>query len=146
APYTWSINGSLPPGLNLSSNVILGTPTTPGAYNFIVTVVDARQASNSRSFSITIGGTGGGTGKITISPASLPSGTVGQVYPQTTLIASGGTAPYSWKATQGLPVGLVLDATTGILSGTPTTAGTYNVTIQASDSAQLTGTAPFTLL
>ncbi|WP_410596400.1 M4 family metallopeptidase [Amycolatopsis sp. lyj-23] len=59
------------------------------------------------------------------------------------LSASGGTAPYTWSAS-GLPAGLSINASTGTISGTATTAGTSNVTVTAKDSAGKTGTASFT--
>jgi hypothetical protein len=63
----------------------------------------------------------------TVSP--LPSGTVGTAYNQL-LEAAGGTAPYSWSVTAGaLPAGLNLSAA-GVVSGTPTAAGTFNFTAQ----------------
>ena len=53
----------------------------------------------------------------------LPQGTVSAAYSYT-LAATGGTAPYTWAVSSGaLPAGLSL-ATTGVVSGTPTTAGT----------------------
>uniref|UniRef100_UPI0006892A53 M4 family metallopeptidase n=1 Tax=Streptomyces sp. NRRL S-350 TaxID=1463902 RepID=UPI0006892A53 len=57
--------------------------------------------------------------------------------------ASGGTAPLSYSAT-GLPAGLVINASTGAITGTPTTAGTSNVTVTVKDSAGKSGTASFT--
>src|SRR6201999_3409353 len=59
------------------------------------------------------------------------------------LSASGGTAPYSWTAT-GLPAGLSINASNGVISGTATTAGTSSVTVTATDSASHGGTASFT--
>lgn len=69
---------------------------------------------------------------ITLSPATLPNGTVGTSYNQT-LTASGGTGPYTFAVIAGaLPAGLTL-APAGGLSGTPTTAGNSQPTIRATD-------------
>ena len=79
---------------------------------------------------------------VTISPApgALPGGTAATPYSQT-FTASGGTAPYTFSASGTLPTGLVLSAG-GVLSGTPTASGTFNFTINVSDSsATLTGSA-----
>ncbi|MGW6917639.1 M4 family metallopeptidase [Kitasatospora sp. NPDC054939] len=57
--------------------------------------------------------------------------------------ATGGTAPLSYSAT-GLPAGLSINASTGAITGTPTTVGTSNVTVTAKDSANKTGSASFT--
>ncbi|MFW5466460.1 ExeM/NucH family extracellular endonuclease [Knoellia sp. CPCC 206391] len=61
------------------------------------------------------------------------SGQVGSPISGFTLAATGGTSPYSWSAT-GLPSGVTV-AANGAVSGTPTTAGTYNVTATVTDSA-----------
>ncbi|HEY7595259.1 MAG TPA: S8 family serine peptidase [Actinophytocola sp.] len=53
----------------------------------------------------------------------------------------GGTAPYSWTAT-GLPPGLAIDDS-GLISGTPTTEGSYSVTATVTDSAGLSDDAAF---
>ena len=64
---------------------------------------------------------------ITITTTSLDTGTVGLPY-NVTMAASVGTSPYIWSAT-GLPVGLSINSSTGVVSGTPTAAGTSTVTV-----------------
>jgi hypothetical protein len=73
-----------------------------------------------------------------LSPAALPNGAVGTAYSQT-ITASGRASPYTYATTAGaLPAGLSLSSS-GVLSGTPTTAGTSNFTITATDGASHTG-------
>ncbi|WP_287595528.1 putative Ig domain-containing protein [Thermomonas sp.] len=75
---------------------------------------------------------------VTVSPATVPSGTVATAYSQT-ITASGGVAPYSFAVTAGsVPTGLTLSAG-GVLSGTPTAGGTFNFTITATDSSPFPG-------
>jgi len=136
SPYSWSmISGALPAGLTLaSSGSITGTPTQAGNSAFTVQVSDSsspvQTASKALSISISLAG-----GPLQISSVSLPSGQVSSAY-STTLAAIGGVSPYTWTVTSGsLPAGLVLNATTGVISGTPTTAATSTFTIQAKDSS-----------
>jgi large repetitive protein len=75
---------------------------------------------------------------VTVSPASLPNGTVATAYSQT-ITASGGTAPYGFAVTAGsLPAGLTLSSG-GTLAGTPTAGGTFNFTVTATDAAGAPG-------
>ncbi len=77
---------------------------------------------------------------LSITTTSLPAGQTAVAY-STTLAATGGTAPYSWTVKTGtLPAGLSLSAA-GVIAGTPTTAGSANVTVQVSDSAMTPQTA-----
>jgi sugar lactone lactonase YvrE len=97
-------------------------------------------AGGAAAQSITVAGSETVPPIITISPATLPGGTVGAAYIQT-ISASGGTAPYTYTVTNGtLPAGLTLSSN-GTLSGTPTASGTYPITVNAADSS--TGTGPY---
>jgi hypothetical protein len=71
---------------------------------------------------------------LVIVTTSLPNGQVGQAYSEQ-LVASGGTAPYVWSLQAGstLPAGLTLSPS-GLISGTPTAAGTDTIVIQVTDS------------
>ncbi len=70
---------------------------------------------------------------ISVSPATLPAGTAGSAYSQN-VVATGGTGPYAYTATEGsLPNGLTL-STGGVLSGTPATSGSFSFTVFATDA------------
>jgi len=131
--YNWAISsGSLPSGLSLTSlGVISGTPTAAGTFPFSVTVADKSIPVQTRTaaFSITVGKTA-----LSINSTALPSGTTGSAYSQT-LSASGGTPSYTWSILSGsLPAGLTLSST-GAISGTPTTSGTFAFGIAVSDKS-----------
>ena len=82
---------------------------------------------------------------LSISSSVLASGTEGTAYAQS-LSASGGTPGYTWSVSQGsLPPGLTLDATTGLISGTPTSAGNSNVIITVTDDGAPAKTQTVTL-
>jgi hypothetical protein len=59
--------------------------------------------------------------------------------------ATGGTAPYLWSASK-LPAGVSINAATGAISGTPTKAGTYTVTVKVTDSSKSAQTASTSLV
>jgi len=91
--------------------------------------------------------TGGGFGSsgttsplLTLSTTNLPSGTTGTGY-SANLAASGGTSPYSWSfLSGGLPPGLTISGS-GVISGTPTSVGTFGFAAQVRDSASQTATS-----
>jgi hypothetical protein len=139
-PYTWSVSsGTLPAGLALTSNpdgsaTISGTPTMLGTSTFTLQVADSESppaTGVSPPLSIAI------EGFLTITNTSLPTGYVSIFY-DTQLMATGGTPPYAWSLTSGtLPPGLTLTPATGVISGTPTTTGSYPITVQVVDSERI---------
>ena len=146
-PYTWSVvSGALPPGLSLNATTgaISGTPTSSGAFIFIISVTDAGGQSVQKQYSISIASSGS---PLSITTSNL-SGTVGTAFSQS-VAASGGVAPYTFSLSSGsLPAGLTL-ASSGLISGTPTASGTTSVVVKATDSgsgsSQQTSTATITI-
>jgi hypothetical protein len=134
APYTFSLlSGALPGGLALSSGgAISGSPTTLGTFTFTIGATDANGCPGTRIYSIVINAPG--CPAITLSPVTIPAATAGIPYGPVSIIASGGTAPYTYTVSGGaLPAGVVLSPS-GVLSGTPTQTGSFTVTITATDA------------
>ena len=153
SPYTFAVtSGSLPSWatLNASTGVISGTPTANGTSTFTITVTDAAGLTTSGTITLTVGATGAViTTGIAVTTPVLPTGQVSQAY-SGTLTAGGGTGSgYTWSVTSGsLPTGLSLAPSTGVVSGTPSAAGTSSVTVQVTDSGSNTATQvlPMTII
>jgi len=143
----WAVSaGSLPGGLTLStSGLISGTPTNAAAgatYTFSVTVTVGTQTSPAKQLSITI------PALPTVTTASLPSGNIGIAYNQQLTYTGGAGGTVSWAIASGsLPVssGLTLSSS-GLLSGTPTTATTYNFSVAVTVGTQTSATVAYTLV
>jgi len=132
APYTYTRSGALPAGLSFTAGAFAGIPTESGSFPLSITAEDANGQSSVGNYTLVIA-----TPTIAISPASVPNAQGGVVYSQT-LTASGGVAPYAFTLTGSLPAGMNLSST-GVISGSPTSFGTFNFSVTATDSTQ--GTA-----
>jgi hypothetical protein len=137
APYTWSVSGILPAGLALNTvtgttAAISGTPTGVESRTVTIRATDKWGCFYDRDYTINVGCPG-----VTISPPS-PLSPVVQFSPMTpvTFTAVGGTTPYVWSidGATPLPAGIVFNAATATISGTPTAApATYSFTVRMVD-------------
>jgi alpha-tubulin suppressor-like RCC1 family protein len=127
-PYNWVATG-LPPGLSINgaNGMISGTTLHSGIFNPVFTVTDADGITTTRSLTISVA-----PSDLVVATSSLPAGRVGSPY-SATVSATGGIPAYSWAAA-GLPPGLSLNTTTGAISGTPSTAGSYTPVFTVTDA------------
>jgi Putative Ig domain len=131
-PYNWTVSaGAVPGGLMLSTGGVLsGTPTAAGNFSFTAKVTDAASKTTTAALQVSIA-----PAQLSITTSSLPNGQINVAY-STTLKATGGTTPYTWKLTSGAwPTGLGLNGSTGVISGTPTQGVTNSaLSLQVTDS------------
>ncbi|UXN68021.1 putative Ig domain-containing protein (plasmid) [Devosia neptuniae] len=137
APYTFSLaSGALPAGLSLGTDgSISGTAQEDGTFNFTISAQDSTGGApitGSQAYSLSVA-----PPTITLSPASLPNGRAGGPY-SATIVAGGGTAPYTYAVTGSLPAGMTLSSS-GLLSGTPTETGSFSFGVTATDASGGTG-------
>ncbi|QMU80297.1 hypothetical protein GXW83_15410 [Streptacidiphilus sp. PB12-B1b] len=134
----------LPAGLSINSStgLISGTPTAAGTSSVTVTATDSTGPAGQTSFTWTV--TAQGANTVTVTNPGNQTGTVGtaaSLQISASDSASGQTLAYS---ASGLPAGLSINSSTGLVSGTPTTSGTSNVTVTATDTAGASGSQSFT--
>ncbi|MEZ0538337.1 Ig-like domain-containing protein [Fibrella arboris] len=131
APLSFSvIDRNLPNLFTLdpTTGVIAGTTNSTSYGPFTIQVTDANGCTATAGLNLTVV-----CNVLTMTPATLPNGQVGVAYSQT-FVASGGVAPYHYGRTAGtLPTSLSINLTTGVLSGTPTVAGTFSFTAYGND-------------
>lgn len=140
-PYTFRhLSGSLPDGLMVKAETgqISGNPTEGGTFDFTIEVADSKAVKATKAFTLEIA-----VDPVLITSADLPDGDTATAY-SADLEASGGVAPLMWSIASGaLPRGLALSAT-GRVSGTPSEAGAFTVTIAVTDAAAATDSRAFT--
>ena len=136
-PLTWSVSaGSLPTGVSIdgSSGGMSGQTTQTGTFTFTITVSDGL-VSASREYTVTV------IPRLSLAPANpqLPDAPLGSPY-AVQFTATGGTGgPYTFSLPDPsfqLPPGLSLNASTGQVTGTPTTTGTYLPFVRVTDGTQ----------
>ncbi|WP_343299542.1 IPTL-CTERM sorting domain-containing protein [Delftia sp. Cs1-4] len=152
-PITLNLSGGAAVSVAVASAASHGTATASGT-SITYTPTAGYSGPDSLTYSATnaTGTSSPATVSVTVSaptialtPTSLPNGTTGSSY-STTVSASGGMAPYSYTITAGtLPIGLSLTVSTGVISGTPSSSGTTNLTITATDANSATGSRAYTL-
>jgi hypothetical protein len=149
-PITYALSGgTLPTGLSFSTStgVISGTPTaTKTLTTYTVTATTSLGELATAAITLTVNApasSGPVTPLVEWVTKSVPNGIVNSAY-TFTLVATHATI-YSVTA-GGLPAGLSLNSTTGVISGTPTTAGTYQFTVLGNNTSNTGQAWSFTLV
>ena len=151
-PYVYSMSGA-PSGIAIhsSSGRITGRPTKAGTFTVTVTVTDADSRTGTRSFSMTVN-----------APTPVSALTIAEINDITVKIsavktnspitpiqvsASGGQTPYEYSlsSTPATGAGLTIDSSSGRITGTPTKAGTFTLTVKVTDNARKTATESFSM-
>lgn len=143
---------TLPAGTIITASATAGTVAAPASLtlpdvfsngptvaSFIVDI-SSTETKTSTTVKVSLGGVNNAqvtvpivAPPLVITTTVLSPGKVGTAY-SSTIVAKGGTSPYSWWYTGALPTGISLGSTDGKLSGTPTASGTSNFTIFVMDA------------
>lgn len=127
SPTGYNATG-LPTGLTVdtTSGIISGTPTQVGTFNVTISATNVT-GTGSATLVLTVTTPGAPV----VSSAATATGTVGTPFTYS-IVAN--NAPTSYAAT-GLPPGVTVNTSTGVLSGTPTTSGVYYASLTATNQA-----------
>lgn len=128
-PYLWNVSGVIPLGWRLDTLTgnITGMPLQSGVYTVKIQLTDSALQVVTKDFTIVV------NQPPVILTTSVPEATVGRQVSQS-LSASGGTSPIKWSISQGiLPQGILLDSSTGVLSGIAAVSGPFTFTVKLED-------------
>ncbi|HKE13360.1 MAG TPA: putative Ig domain-containing protein, partial [Kofleriaceae bacterium] len=148
-PLTWRVapNTAVPPGLMLRSAgdqnaVLVGTPTVPGVFRFVVDLVDSRGREASRELSLAV------RSSLSLDGLDLPVAVEGRDYEARLSPSGGADAGFAWSVVSGaLPPGLVLEDTAermAVIRGRPA-PGTFQFAVEVVDDAGGVGQKQFEL-
>ena len=137
---TWSLNGAGTLTNSTTTSVTYNAPATvTAASSPVLAATSISDTTKTATLTINL------VPPPSVSTTTLSTGTVGTAY-SATLAASGGVTPDTWSITAGtLPVGLMLNPSTGAITGTPTASGTSNITVKVTDADGLTATKGFAI-
>jgi hypothetical protein len=140
--FTWTLSaGSLPGGVTLGTDgTIAGTATTSGKFTFTAQAADTEGRTATVSQTLLV------APKLGFKTVKLKSARVGKLY-AATLKTLGGVAPVKWKVLGGkLPQGIRFQKKLGAFGGTAKKAGTYRVSVEATDALGVTTKKTFVLV
>jgi hypothetical protein len=136
---TWGVNrvnlaSPVTPGNNATFTFNMTAPATAGLYNFQWRMAqDGAGSFGDTGLNAVVNVTSGSVAPLAITTTSIPHGNRFVAY-NAQINVTGGEAPYAWSVSGGtLAPGLTLNSNTGVISGTPTTLGTYTFTVTVRD-------------
>ena len=139
APTYALASGALPHGLSLGPDgVLAGTPDQTGTFTFSVQATNSAGSATAGPFTITV------QAPPNVTSGDPPPGVVGADY-HFAFTATGAPAPTFAVTAGALPPGLSLDPVSGVVSGSPTAAGSYTFSVSATNVAGSVTAGPYVL-